>query len=72
VSAVERERAMRAFCQKFVKDVFIGVFNRDVAALRGKQLNLLRSACEVLYRKAQQDEWDQRGRDADEADHTQS
>jgi CRISPR-associated protein Csc3 len=66
VSAQEREQAMRTFCEKFVKDVFIGAFNRDVAALRGKQLNLLRSAVEVLYRNAQQEEWAAQGRPADD------
>ncbi len=66
VTAAEREQAMRLFCEKFVNDVFIGVFNKDVAALRGKQLNLLRSAVEVLYRNAQQQEWAERGQMADE------
>lgn len=68
ISPQEREKAMRAFCQKFVNDVFIGVFNGDVAALRGKQLNLLRSACEVLYRKSHQDEWESRRQETDESD----
>lgn len=72
VTISEREVAMRRFCQKFVNDVFIGVFNRDVAALRGKQLNLLRSACEVLYRDMQQSEWDARGQDeSDEIEETE-
>jgi CRISPR-associated protein Csc3 len=68
ISPQEREKAMRAFCQKFVNDVFIGVFNGDVAALRGKQLNLLRSACEVLYRKSHQDEWESYRQETDESD----
>src|SRR5690606_23176249 len=68
VSPSQREEAMRAFCEAFVNDVFIGVFNGDVAALRGKQLNLLRSACEVLYRDMQKAEWDERGRDAEDTD----
>lgn len=66
VSGPEREQAMRQFCEKFVNDVFIGVFNQDVAALRGKQLNLLRSSCEVLYRNAQQQEWAERGQPVDD------
>ncbi len=68
VSRLEREQAMRAFCEKFVNDVFIGVFNKDVAALRSKQLNLLRSAVEVLFRNAQQDEWAERGQPVDESE----
>jgi len=43
------EGYMRQFCEKLIDDVFIGVFHGDVAALRGKQLNLLRSACETYY-----------------------
>lgn len=66
VSVQEREEAMRRFCQKFVRDVFIGAFNGDVAALRGKQLNLLRSACEVIYRSEQAREWQERGQDIDD------
>lgn len=66
ISVQEREQAMRQFCEKFVNDVFVGTFNKDVAALRGKQLNLLKSACEVLYRNAQQQEWAERGQAADD------
>lgn len=68
ISPAERDQSMRLFCTKFVRDVFLGVFNGDVAALRGKQLNLLRSACEVLYRDMQREEWAARGRDADESE----
>jgi CRISPR-associated protein Csc3 len=68
VSVDERDHAMRAFCKTFVEDVFISIFGQDVAALRGKQLNLLNSTCEALYRQMQLDEWAQRGRDADETD----
>jgi len=45
----EAGQALQEFCRTFVHDVFIGVFKGDVAALRGKQLNLLRNACEYLY-----------------------
>ncbi len=65
VTVQEREEAMQLFCRKFVNDVFVGVFNKDVAALRGKQLNLLRSACEVIYRDDQNKEWHDRGSEAD-------
>ncbi len=68
VSAPERDAAMRAFCTLFVTEVFVGVFNKDVAALRGKQLNLLKNACEVLYRDAQNQEWAERGPDEEETD----
>lgn len=68
VSAAERAAAMRQFSQTFVDEVFIGIFNRDVAALRGKQLNLLSSACESLYEDMQRAEWAERGRDDEDAD----
>jgi len=68
VSREEREIAMREFCEYFVKDVFWGVFDGDVAALRGKQLNLLRSACEGIYRHEQNAEWAARRDAADRED----
>ncbi len=67
VSAAERAQAMFRFSETFVNEVFIGVFNGDVAALRGKQLNLLSSACESLYETIQRAEWAEHGRD-DEID----
>jgi CRISPR-associated protein Csc3 len=45
----ETAPVMAQFCTKFVNDIFYGIFQGDVAALRGKQLNLLRSACEFIY-----------------------
>ena len=67
VPAAEREAKMREFCAYFVNVVFAEAFNGDVAALRGRQLNLLRSACEVIYRAQQYEEW-AAGRETDEAD----
>lgn len=66
ISAEERRAHMREFARYFVIEVFEGAFNCDVAALRGKQLNLLKSACEVLYREAQHQEWAESGDDADD------
>lgn len=68
ISAPERAQAIRQFSQTFVDEVFIGIFNRDVAALRGKQLNLLSSACESLYETMQRAEWAERGRDDEDDD----
>jgi CRISPR-associated protein Csc3 len=68
VSAAERDNAMRAFCHLFVDQLFIRDFNRDAAALRGKPVNLLKNACEVIYREMQYAEWG--GRDADDDDST--
>lgn len=44
-----QQEAMRAFARYFVNDIFFGVFRGDKSALRGKQLNLLKNACEVIY-----------------------
>ncbi len=60
--------AMREFCRFFVRDVYVGIFNKDVAALRGKQLNLLKSACEAIYRDKQYAEWQASGRAAEEVE----
>ena len=43
---------MRRFAEYFVGTIFYDTFRGDMAALRGSQLNLLRSACEVLYQDA--------------------
>jgi CRISPR-associated protein Csc3 len=47
-----REEAMQRFAEYFVGTIFHDTFRSDVAALRGRQLNLLKNACEVLYRDA--------------------
>ncbi len=44
-----QQEAMRKFARYFVQDIFFGVFRGDRSALRGKQLNLLKNACEVIY-----------------------
>jgi CRISPR-associated protein Csc3 len=43
-------QAIDTFATYFVNDLFLETFKGDLSALRGKQLNLLKSACEVLYR----------------------
>ncbi|MGQ9683440.1 MAG: type I-D CRISPR-associated protein Cas10d/Csc3, partial [Anaerolineae bacterium] len=45
----QRDEAMRAFARYFVETLFYGVFRGDRSALRGRQLNLLKGACEVIY-----------------------
>lgn len=67
VTIGERDAGMRQFSATFVNDLFIGIFNKDVAALRGKQLNLFRDTCEALYRDMQAAEWAANGKDAEEA-----
>lgn len=55
-----REAAMRQFAEYFVGDIFCGTLRTDKSALRGKQLNLLKNACEVIYRDAVAKEWQAR------------
>lgn len=55
----DADRGIEKFCEFFVKDIFIGIFNRDIGALRGKQLNLLRNACEYYYVKFVNEKWDE-------------
>ena len=47
-----RDQAMRGFADYFVSQIFYETLRGDKSALRGKQLNLLKSACEVIYRDA--------------------
>lgn len=44
-----QQEAMREFTRYFVHDIFYNIFRGDKSALRGKQLNLLKNACEVIY-----------------------
>ena len=55
-----REEAMSQFATFFVNTIFYDTLRSDVAALRGRQLNLLKSACEVLYRDATARDWHER------------
>jgi len=55
-----RETAMAAFADYFAGVIFWEILAHDVAALRGKQLNLLKSACELVYRTEESKEYRQR------------
>lgn len=44
-----QQEAMRKFSSYLVNEVFFNIFRGDKSALRGKQLNLLKNACEVIY-----------------------
>lgn len=54
---VSREEAMRQFAEYFVGTIFCDTLRADKSALRGKQLNLLKNACEVIYVDATAQEW---------------
>lgn len=60
VSREDREAAMRAFADYFVGDIYFDALNGDSSALRGKQLNLLKNACEVIYRDEDARYWRER------------
>jgi CRISPR-associated protein Csc3 len=51
----ERQKAYE-FAEYFVKELFIKEYSGDRTRLTGKQLNLLKSACEFLYRRADDEE----------------
>ena len=55
-----RTGAMRQFAEYFVGTLYFDLFRGDVSALRGKQLNLLKNACEVVYRGLDADYWAER------------
>lgn len=51
-AAQRREEAMQRFVAYFVETIFYDTLRGDVAALRGRQLNLLKNTYETLYRAA--------------------
>ncbi|MCI0396691.1 MAG: type I-D CRISPR-associated protein Cas10d/Csc3 [Chloroflexi bacterium] len=55
-----RETAMKAFADYFVGEIYFDVLNGDASALQGKQLNLLKNACEVIYRDEEAKYWRER------------
>ncbi|MFN8440682.1 MAG: type I-D CRISPR-associated protein Cas10d/Csc3 [Caldilineaceae bacterium] len=59
-SVEEQDAAMADFACYFVEEVYGKAFRHDLAALSGKQLNLIKNACEVLYRVAESQYWRER------------
>lgn len=49
--------AVTAFATYFVEELFFKTLQGDVSALRGRQLNLLKNACEVIYRDLAAEDW---------------
>jgi CRISPR-associated protein Csc3 len=73
--------AIIAFSKYFVEDLFFKTLHGDVSALRGRQLNLLKNACEVIYRDLDAQYWlernaagepDEESDELESADDTQS
>ncbi len=60
----ELAAAIDAFARYFVLTIYVDLFRRDRAALAGKQLNLLKNACESIYMAERRREWRERNEPA--------
>ncbi|MBK8048910.1 MAG: hypothetical protein IPK16_18375 [Anaerolineales bacterium] len=61
--------AIREFSDYFVNNLFFDSLRGDVSALRGRQINLLKNACEVIYRDLAAQEREERlGKASDEVE----
>jgi CRISPR-associated protein Csc3 len=61
------EPAIAQFADYFVKVLFFGALRGDASALRGRQLNLLKNACEVIYRDLDAQYWADQGKEEESA-----
>ena len=50
VRRVVDDAAVKEFADYWVNNLFFDTLRADLSALRGKQLNLLKNTCEVIYR----------------------
>ena len=60
IAPAARQAALEEFAGYFVHTVYRAVFGGNRAALAGKQLNLLKNACESIYMAEQRREWRER------------
>mgnify|MGYP001340731736 CR=1 FL=1 len=56
------EQAVSEFANYWVNTLYFGALRGDLSALRGKQLNLLKNACEVIYRDLDTQYWAEQGK----------
>ena len=63
-----RFAAVKAFAAYFVGTIYFDVLGGDMAALRGKQLNLLKNTCEIIYLDAEAAYWQERNAAPDETE----
>ncbi|MFV9505872.1 MAG: type I-D CRISPR-associated protein Cas10d/Csc3 [Oscillochloridaceae bacterium umkhey_bin13] len=63
----EIQAAIDDFSRYFVETIYRDVFKEDRAALAGKQLNLLKNACESIYLAEQRREWRERNEHPEES-----
>lgn len=66
IEPATRQAALEQFCTSFVLTIYRDVFGRNRAALAGRQLNLLKNACESIYMAEQRREWRERNEQAEE------
>jgi len=64
--SAQLEAAVDDFAAYFVDTIYRQVFAGNRAALAGKQLNLLKNACEAIYVAEQRREWQERGEAAED------
>lgn len=55
-----RDEAIAAFSTYLVHDVYVHAYGEDRSAFRGRQINLLKNACEVIYLAEQRREKQER------------
>jgi CRISPR-associated protein Csc3 len=61
-----RQAALEEFAGYFVNTIYRDVFGGNRAALAGKQLNLLKNACESIYMAEQRREWRERNESSED------
>ncbi|MBS1968231.1 MAG: type I-D CRISPR-associated protein Cas10d/Csc3 [Chloroflexi bacterium SZAS-1] len=64
--SAQLEAVIDDFAAYFVDTIYRNVFAGNRAALAGKQLNLLKNACEAIYVAEQRREWQERGENAED------
>lgn len=62
-----RDASLEAFSRYMVEEVYRKAFGGDRAALAGRQLNLLKNACEAIYMVEQRREWRERSEQPNES-----
>lgn len=71
VRKVVDDEAVKKFADYWVNQLFFDTLRADVSALRGKQLNLLKNTCEVIYRDLDARYWAEQNKPAPEDDDTE-
>jgi CRISPR-associated protein Csc3 len=68
IDVATRQAKLEEFSRYMVEQIYRDSFGRDRSALAGKQLNLLKNACEAIYLAEQRREWQERGERAETHD----